>query len=452
MSSISKDDLKEILNLFNKTKKTDEFELIITNHDNKYFGQEKYIQLLKYLKHKSLNLKSEIKNSDILDVVYSLDENTNYRATMVGIDVINKYISQLDLWKSHVIFKSLVRISKEKKDVNLLKKIRNKDNTYNVEDFNLRFKLSKEEDFTDEDYKICEAITYEKIPSISFRLKQRSTLFLIDNDNESLQIDLTVTKTTNNYKIINSIPPIYEVEIEYQNKSGKENNQKSLDLLISESMIIHKIIQQSNFVITNSIKKTVLSFYKNIANVNEQATFLEARQPISLEIQYLTETLPNKYAVTDKADGDRYFLIIMNSHVYFISTNLNVKDSGIELKTSDYDGTILDGEYIFIPKLNRHVYLIFDVLFIGLTDIRNEPKFMNRIAKAEDLCQKIFVFDKQVGFKKNQYKSTGNFDLDDYKQFHKKEYTRSIGVLNADIKYEIKYPLIRTKYFIGTIY
>ena len=450
MSSISKDDLTVISLLFNKTEKTDEFELIIVNHDNKYFGQEKYIQLLKYLKHKSTSTKVEIKNIDILDVVYSHDDNTNYRASITGVDKINNYISQLDLWKSHVIFKSLVRISKEKKDIKLLKKIRNKDNTHTVDDFNMRFKLSQEQEFTDEDYKICENITYESIPKISFRLKQRSTLFLIDNNSESLQIDLTCTKTTNNYKIINNIPPIYEVEIEYQTKTN-DKNEKTLNQMISESMIIHKIIQQSNFVITNTQKKAVLNFYKNIANVNEQATFLEARQPISLEIQYLTEILPNKYAVTDKADGDRYFLIIMNSHVYFISTNLNVKDSGIQLKTSDYDGTILDGEYIFIPKLNRHIYLIFDALFIGLTDVRGEIKFMERIKKAEDLCLKIFVLDKQQGFKKNVYKSVGEFNIDDYKQFHKKEYSRAIKSLNDDIKIEPKYPLIRTKYFIDVV-
>jgi SAM-dependent methyltransferase len=451
MSSISKDDLTEIYRLFSKTEKTDEFELIIMNHDNKYFGQEKYIQLLKYLKHRSISAKSEIKNTDILDVVYSYDDNTNYRASINGVDKINKYISQLDLWKSHVIFKSLVRISKEKKDINLLKKIRDKNNIHTIEDYNMRFKLSKEQQFSDDDYKICEDVTYEFIPKITFRLKQRSTLFLIDNDKESLQIDLTTTKTTSNYKIINDVPPIYEVEIEYQNKVNKVINKDTLDKLISESMIIHKIIQQSNFVITNTQKKNVLNFYKNIANVNEQATFLEARQPISLEIQYLTETLPNKYTVTDKADGDRYFLIIMKSHVYFISTNLNVKDSGIELKTDKYDGTILDGEYIFIPRLNRHLYLIFDALFIGLTDIRNETKFMNRIQKAEELCSQIFVLDKQQGFKRNVYKTSGEFVLNDYKQFHRKEYTRSMNALNHDIKFEVKYPLIRTKYFIDVV-
>jgi hypothetical protein len=123
--------------------------------------------VLKYLKHRSINTKSEIKNFDILDVVYSHDENTNYRATIIGIDKINKYISQLDLWKSHVIFKSLVRISKEKKDVKLMKKIRNKNDIYNLEDFNMRFKLSKEQDFLNDDYKICEELTYEKISKIS---------------------------------------------------------------------------------------------------------------------------------------------------------------------------------------------------------------------------------------------------------------------------------------------
>jgi SAM-dependent methyltransferase len=450
MSSISKDDLTVISRLFSKTEKTDEFELIIINNDNKYFGQEKYIQLLKYLKHRSLSIKTDIKNIDILDVVFKYDDNTNYRASITGVDKINKYISQLDLWKSHVIFKSLVRISKERKDIKLMKKSRNIDNTHIIEDFNMKFKLSQEQDFTDDDYKICENISYESISKISFRLKQRSTLYLIDNNIESLEIDLTCTKTTSNYKIINDVPPIYEVEIEYQTKNN-DKDEKTLNLMISESMIIHKIVQQSNFVITNTQKKAVLNFYKNIANVNEQSTFLEARQPISLEIQYLTETLPNKYAVTDKADGDRYFLIIMNSHVYFISTNLNVKDSGIQLKTNNYDGTILDGEYIFIPKLNRHIYLIFDCLFVSLTDVRSEVKFLERIKKAEELCSKIFVLDKQQGFKKNVYKTDGDFNLDDYKKFHRKEYTRVMQSLNNDIKIEPKYPLIRTKYFIDVV-
>jgi len=455
MSLLSKDDDEKIFDLFTKTNITDEFEFILTNHDNKYFGQEKYIQLLRYLKHKSIQSKIEIVNTDTLDVVYTHDTNTNYRVTITGIEKINKYISQLDLWKSHVIFKSLVRITnnkaKNKNDVKLLKKTRNPDNIIDIEDFYLRCKLSKEEEFTKEDLDICESLTHEAIPQISFRLKQRSTLFIVNNDQESIQIDLTKTKTTKNYKLINDIAPIYEVEIEYQKKSDKINSDKlksSLNLMLSELMTIHKIIQQSNFVCTVSKKKQVLSFYRNIANVQETSTFLEARQPISLEIQYLTDILPNKYAVTDKADGDRYFLIIMNSHIYFISTNLNVKDSGINIKSSEYDGTILDGEYIFLSRLNRHLFLIFDALFIGLKDIRSEVKFMKRISMAEDLCAKIFLLGNQKGFIKNPYKSSGKFDLNDYKQYHKKEYTKCISSLNSDIKIETKYPLIRTKYFI----
>ena len=36
--------------LYQQTKPGQEFELIINNINNKYFGQEKYIQLLKYFK------------------------------------------------------------------------------------------------------------------------------------------------------------------------------------------------------------------------------------------------------------------------------------------------------------------------------------------------------------------------------------------------------------------
>jgi hypothetical protein len=125
MSSISKDDLTVISRLFSKTEKTDEFELIITNHDNKYFGQEKYIQLLKYLKHRSLSTKTEIKNIDILDVVYSHDENTNYRASITGVDKINKYISQLDLFSTESFY-TRVTSENESKFLKRLKSVINK--------------------------------------------------------------------------------------------------------------------------------------------------------------------------------------------------------------------------------------------------------------------------------------------------------------------------------------
>ena len=40
---------------------------------------------------------------------------------------------------------------------------------------------------------------------------------------------------------------------------------------------------------------------------------------MSLSLTEITQTLENNYAVTDKADGERYILYIYNEHAYLIS-------------------------------------------------------------------------------------------------------------------------------------
>jgi len=452
---IGNDIYKNIFSLYEHTKKGNEFEIIFANSENKYIGQEKYIQLLKYLKHKSLILKSECTTLDSLDITFSPTPDVAYRVSLNGSDIINKYIQKLDLWKSHVIFKSLVKIAKQKKteDIVLMKKLKTKDNMIDLIDLNERIKLSEEVDFESNDFKTIDNITYEDLDKITFRLKQRTSLKIIDTDKEFVQIDLTITKTTRRYSSLNSTVPNYELEIEYGlNDSKLKPTSETFEKMMNESLILHKIIQQSNYVITKSKIDEVLKYYKNIANIPDNNNFLDARQSISLEIQYTTDILPNRYAVTDKADGERYFLVIMNSHAYFISTNLVVKDSGIILKDSKYDGTIIDGEYIFIAKQNRHIFLAFDGLFIGTKDIRNESSFMKRIKLVEDLCNEIFVLKGQKGFKKNIYKpSKEKFDLNEIKSFHHKEFVRLMKSLNEDMQFEKSYPLIRTKYFADAI-
>lgn len=442
---------KNISSLYEQTKKGNEFEINFVNRNNEYFGQEKYIQILKYMKHKSNMLKSRCTTIDSLDITYTMSPDVSYRVSLNGSNIINKYIQKLDLWKSHVIFKSLVKIAKQRKsdEIVLMKKVKTKDNIIDITDLHERVKLAQEEEFEKSDFEKIDEISHEQLDMINFRLKQRTSLKIIETDKEFFQIDLTVTKTTKKYSSLNSTVPTYELELEYGlNDSKIKPTSDTFDKMMQESMILHKIIQQSQFVMTKSKTEEVLKYYKNIANVSETSNFLDARQSISLEIQYTTDILPNRYAVTDKADGERYFLMIMNSHVYFISNNLIVKDGGIELKDSKYDGTILDGEYIFIAKQNRHLFLVFDVLFIGNKDIRPESNFMKRIKLGEDLCNEIFVFKGQKGYKRGIYKSSKDkIDLDEIKQFHHKEYLKQMKALNEDMLHEKSYPLIRTKYF-----
>jgi len=450
-SLIDKSTYKNIEDLYQQTGVGQEFELIINNIDNKYFGQEKYIQLLKYLRYKSSQVKSSITTIDVLDINYRVDQNLTYRVSLIG-ESINDYIKKLDLWKAHVIFKTLVNlVNKDKKNnILLMKKVKSSEKTIDLPDLYSRIRIAEENKFTEKDFEIIENLSYKELDSINFRLKQRSSLKIVDNDREFLQIDLTMIKTAQSYRALNDMYATYEIELEYGLKNKLKPSLETLTTMLNENMILHKIIQQSNFLITRTLADGVISYYKNIANVSPTSTFLEARQSISLEVQYLTENIPNRYAVTDKADGERYFLIIMNKCVYFISTNLTVRNSGIELKTDEYNGTILDGEYIFIPKLNRHMFLIFDALFIGSKDIRTNQDFMSRIREASILCNKIFVFSKQKGFEQSIFKATGAFNLEEVLDYHRKEITKMIDNLNNDISVDKQLPLIRCKYFMDS--
>jgi hypothetical protein len=439
----------DIVKLYKDTKVGQEFEFIFSNIEDRYITQEKYIQLLKYLQtRKRISKLNSIGPIDILDINYSTSKESSYRVTIEENKNINSFLKKLDLWKSHVIFKTLVDLSKTNSEIKTMKKIKGKENTIDALDINMRVRLSDENKLEKEDYKLISDLTFEELNSIIFRLKQRFSLFVYETENEFVRIDITMTKTTRDYKNLNDIYPEFELEIEYgRNKMG---SQLDLNEIFNEVMILHKIIQQSNHVITNSKTTEVLKFYRELTSTPETLPFLNARQPISLEIQYLVDKVPNRYAITDKADGDRYFMIIMNKHCYFISTNLVVKDSGIDLKDDKCNGTLFDGEYIFIPKLNRHIYMIFDAIFISSKDLRKESKFFNRLSEAENFVKKYFVADKQIGYNRREYTAIGEYNLDAHVKFCADEILKSMKALNNDMQFEKMYPLIRVKYFIGT--
>ncbi len=446
---IDKVTYNSVESLYKKTDINTEFEFIFTNKDGKYINQQKYIQLLKFLQMRKKHSKLEsVGPLEILDISYSPNKETTYRVTLEG-EHINNYLKKVDLWKSHVIFKTFVNMASDKKDPNikLMKKIKEKDNTIDILDLNMRVRLSGEVDLDKSDLALINKIDHMNQKDITFRLKQRYSLFTLNNDTEFVRIDITMTKTTKSYNLLNDTYSEFELEVEYGMK--KKGKQSDISIMLQEVTVLHKIIQQSNFIINNTKVDEVVEYYKTITNTPTASTFLNARQPISFELQYIADTVPNKYAVTDKADGDRYFMVIYKGRCYFISTNLNVKDSGIDLKTKDYDATIFDGEYIFIPKLNRHIYMVFDLLLSCGKDFRSEAKFFNRLKEAERVINKVFVFDKQQGFIRTEYKSRGDFDLDDMVKFYEGEIKKSMDSLNSDMLQVKQLPLIRAKYFIG---
>lgn len=493
LSYISDESQKSINELFKRAIKGMEFEFIFMSKKSHQMNKERYVLLLKYMKklakdkkivvtqpERSLDIsynsysdKLDIDDNAIEDINNSNSiENAVYRVTADGTESINKLLSRLnDIQnKNYLIYKFLLHTLRKDNanyKLNFMLKSRNKNDNIDIDDLNMRIRLSKEEDLMKqilkgkiEDEKLNNLLISS--PSIDtqirqslnkriiFRLKERTSLYIVDDDTYFIRIDLTDTKTSKDIRYINDTSSNYELEIEYGLKGSGVPKKEHLDKIyeISESLL--KFTQQSSFIMGNSMSEKVIQYYKEINNIEGNINNLVARQPVSLEIQHVTEILPNRYAVSDKADGDRYSLVIYQNCVYLINTNLTVKDTGIVLdkKLSKYNGTNMDGEYIYIPSEKRHVYMVFDCMRNGSNDLKQVNSFMERLDNADKIIQDCFILKGQTGFifkevpKQDSFVNTNNVS-----KFYGTELTRFYDVLSKDIKIIPEYPLIRRKFF-----
>jgi len=466
-----------VSNLFKKINKGDEFEFIFFSKKGHTMNKEKYILLLKYMKNLSKAKKLKVTPpTRTLDVNYTNDDGSTYRISVDGSDNINRMLDRITSIqnKNYIIFKFLMFNMKNinADGMTFILKSKEEGNTVDIEDLNMRVRLSNEKDISDilsgsgssnrnYDQNILKLLSgnEQKIDletrklindRISYRLKERTSLYIEDDDTHYIRIDLTDTKNTRDVRKISSIYSNYELELEYGIKKQGGNKSEHLNTMYQSSENLLKMAHQSSFIIGNEQSEKDLKYYKQILNVDQKSTSLAGRQAISLEIQHVTELLPNKYAVTDKADGDRYFLVIYEFGVYLISSNLNVKDTGILLdkKYEQYNGTVLDGEFIYIPKERRHVFMVFDCLRNGQTDMRNEISFQKRLNEADKIIDACFVFKGQTGFKyKQPPQMKDGFNLNEITKFYGQELSRFYDTLNKDISFVKEYPLIRRKYF-----
>lgn len=452
------DKIKTITDLFSKVKNGDEFEFIFFSKRGKFLPQEKYIELLKFFNSRvssDKNLKL-LEPEDTLDINYQKDPETNIRCTVHG-EKITSLMKKVSLLKNHVVLKTLVDIwnrNKKESGLEMMKKEKKIEEVIDVDELDFRVRLSKESKLSNDEVKELLILNETNMSKIKFRYKQRTSLYVhgSQESDDFVRVDLTCTKMADSFKKLNQSIPNYELEIEYG--TNKSSDPKILEIMMAETEKLLKIVQQSNYLISHPMALKVLSHYKNLFTINPETTVtaLEARQAITLEVQHIPEEIPNKYAVTDKADGERHFLIICDNGVYFIDTNINIKNSGIVLpdSLSEYNGSVVDGELIFLPEKNRHLFLIFDCLFHKSVDVRGTRQLMKRVEFADDIVEHCFLFGKQKGFKIDKKGLTQDkFNLDKILLFHFEEMKNMIKVLNEDIEIEKKYPLIRRKYFIA---
>lgn len=444
---------EEISALYKNIKTSDEFEFDLNADKSAYLNYEKYVKLLSYVKYKNKEHNYDIRKNVTLDIIFSDNSNNevdSYIITITELAAINKYIGMLSKRNNHVIYNTLLNLSLTdgKGIIQVRKKSKNLDNRLDIPDYNIRVRLAHESPIPSNEIKNIPNIPYMQAQFITYRFKQRVSLIIEKDSEHNMQIDLTDTKISNTLEWVAKSKSNYELEVELFASSKLKTDY--VPKLIQEVTNLLKIIQQNNYILAISKKNEIIDEYVKLSGSVSKYN-LEARQAQSIEIQHVTETVMNKYAVTDKADGERHFLMIHDKHVYFISQTLNVIDSGIKLKTNDYDGTLLDGEYVFIQKHNRYLFLAFDCLFHKGIDVRKTVMFMERLEKAIDVITNCFVLKGHDGF---DYKTLPidnekfKASLENIMKFYSTELNLYMKNLQHDIPIKTELPLIRVKFFI----
>ena len=250
------------------------------------------------------------------------------------------------------------------------------------DEYNFRIAYSTETNllFTDKD---VISIISNPQPNKTFRYINRVSYV---NPNFPLIIDCTIVKSvfSTNMKNIEqsrlfNAQEHFEVEIEINNDTCSNYNSTQLYKKI-QTVIKYVLsgIQESFYPISNSDILNVKFQYEKLLDI-KKLVFC-GPSSVTLQLEHLNPDNPNniltKYTVTDKADGLRKLLFIdSKGKLYFITQNIQIQYTGVNINNPDLFNTIIDGEHITHDKNDVYIntYATFDIYYINNKSIRNLP-------------------------------------------------------------------------------
>ena len=428
-----------LLKLFESLNKQEEYEIMFNNYKkSNELSVVDYMKTLKYLYWRSDKNNLKISESYSLDISYNYENNNNYRVTIDGQTEINKFLNLVHKRKNHVIFSILMTQFLNKDNVTLIDKIKDRKYIIDIDDYDIRVRKSKELPVNNKLISDLANLPLSSTNKIFFRYKQRLSLQLLKNN--ELNIDLTIVKSSNNVNEIFKSKKIYELEIDYSPMAKAKK--QIFNTLIDEMEKMKKFLSESNVLIRNEERNNVILEYKKLFFGNNSGySNLYSMQPISAEVQHVIDKIPNKYCVTDKADGEKYQIFIFSGNLYLLSNNMFIKK--LDMKIKNIKTTILEGEFIYLSNERKYLFMIFDCLYYDGIDVKLESDFSKRY----DYMKKASKILGTNLYKFSEYKS--KFSLKNIRDFYTKDIKDYFDHINDEIK-KIKTNdiLFHPKYFI----
>ena len=94
------------------------------------------------------------------------------------------------------------------------------------------------------------------------------------------------------------------------------------------------------------------------------------------------------YKITEKADGERYFMFIDKSgYIYLIGTDNNVLKTGLKINNNDFSNTICDGELLYY-KDNDNKY-VYEYKYFDIYIVKNNEIFNNNLDKRIEIMEQL---------------------------------------------------------------
>ena len=213
---------------------------------------------------------------------------------------------------------------------------------------------------------------------------------------KAVRIDMSMvkskTKQTKTFADILKQTPSYELEVEILDKS-----KGTLKSLIGAVEPLLAAYQQSAFLLTDSDQQRYKMEY--------EAMKIRFVQPVTMERRHILASRPHNvlsgYTVTNKADGERSFLVVArDKRLIRLTRSGQVTWTGITAIKDIHVGDVLDGEYL----TDRNIFCIFDVYqFRGKSTMRlplmtSDDDILTEPLKSRLGCASLFVDDLRKEF------------------------------------------------------
>lgn len=374
-------DISNLDNIIEQYNNSDNYELELVYN---YNISEKILKKVLIFLNKNATFKSKTMNY-ILDV--SLINNENYRLSVnsdSGIIINNHCLFEKNNLENNNIFP---------KNYNLEFKELESKNYLNV--INSKLNLKKEFIEGDVDIKNDFIKNYSKFKK-TYRFKKRISYIYDD-----YKVDISIVKQAVGQNIllsnITDVLEKIELEIEFTGEKLKLDIVKSMVKLMTR---INQFNNEGYFNIDRNEKNGIIKSYsKLIENVLKKKDNKIGPKPLAftkITMKHMLDVYPGEkntknelyYKITEKADGERYFMFIDKSgYIYLIGTDNNVLKTGLKINNNDFSNTVCDGELLYYKNNDNkyvYVYKYFDIYIV-----KNNEVFNNNLDKRIEIMEQL---------------------------------------------------------------